>query len=954
MKKLTLKIAGMTCASCAAHAEKALNALEGVTAAVNIATNSAAVEYDPAKSSVAHMKAAIKDAGYEVEAGEKKTTTLKIKGMTCASCAAHAEKSLNKLEGVEAAVNIATNSASVTYEPALVTVADLKEAIKDAGYEVEAEIKKSITLKIAGMSCAACAAHAEKSLNKLEGVEAAVNIATNSATIHYDPAMVTVADLKAAVKDAGYEVEGIANQKQVTYKIGGMICASCSAHVEKALNALEGVTASVNIATHKATISYDPGKVAATALKAAVADAGYQVEDVESSSQNDRINKQKHIDELKRKLTIALLFTIPLFYLAMAPMIKWISLPFPQILSHKANPVNFAVTQFFLTLPVIWVGWEFYTKGFRSLFKRSPNMDSLVAIGTGAAFVYSVYGTLQVLGGNHMAAHHLYYESTAVIIALILLGRYLESGSRGKTGEAIAKLLSLAPKTAFVVREGMEQEVSVDDLVVGDVILVKPGQSLPVDGVVLKGNTSIDESMLTGESMPVDKKPGDKVYGATINKNGSIEYEAQRVGDDTTLSQIIKLVEDAAGSKAPIAKLADTISGYFVPVVIVIGLVAMAIWFAYSRDLEFALSIFISVLVIACPCALGLATPTAIIVGTGKGAELGVLFKNATALENTHKLDTVVFDKTGTITLGKPQVTELIPTGIPAEELLSLVASAEKLSEHPLATAIVDYAVQKGVALYEASAFEAVLGKGIQCQVEGREIKIGNALFIGIVENADAARLASLGQTPMYIAVGGSFAGIISVADVIKDTSKDAILKLHKMGLTTVMLTGDNETTAKAIAKEAGIDQVVAGVLPTGKAETIARLQAEGKKVAMVGDGINDAPALATADIGIAVGSGTDVAIESADIILVKNSLVDVVTSIELSHATMKNIKQNLFWAFCYNTLGLPVAAGLLHAFGGPLLDPMLAAAAMSLSSVSVVTNALRLRGFTPTAHKGR
>lgn len=729
---------------------------------------------------------------------------------------------------------------------------------------------------------------------------------------------------------------------QTTFQIGGMTCAACSAANERAIGKLDGVEhAEVNLATEKASVSYDETVTTLEQIKQAVVDAGYFI--VDGSKGNDYSEeKARELRRQKYKLIIALVFAIPLLYIAMAPMITFIPLPFPSVIDPMANPAGYTLTQLFLVLPVIVCGWHFYTSGYKNLFHLSPNMDSLVAIGTSAAFLYSLYSAIKAFLGDHMAAHHLYFESTAVIIALILLGKYLEAKSKGKTGEAIRSLMSLAPKTALVVRGGKELEISVDEVQVGDEIVVLPGQRLPVDGEIISGATSIDESMLTGESIPVEKQAGDRVYAATINKNGSVRYRADKVGADTVLAQIIKLVEDAAGSKAPIAKLADTVSGYFVPIVMGIALVAALIWFFIQWDLEFALTIFISVLVIACPCALGLATPTAIIVGTGKGASNGVLFKNATALENTHKINVVVFDKTGTITEGKPVVTDIKPFGsLTEQELLQLAASVEKFSEHPLADAIIQKAQELKLPLFEVDNFQSVTGSGIQASVGGKQIKVGNAAFTG-ADFSEAEVYSSQGKTAMFLAVDGNPAGMIAVADIIKESSKTAVAELNKLGIKTIMLTGDNEKTARAIADAAGITEVIAGVLPDGKAQKITELMAH-SKVAMVGDGINDAPALTAADIGIAVGSGTDIAIESADIVLVKNNIHDVVTAIKLSRATIKNIKENLFWAFCYNTLGIPVAAGILYAFGGPLLNPMLAAAAMSLSSVSVVLNALRL-----------
>jgi Cu+-exporting ATPase len=616
--------------------------------------------------------------------------------------------------------------------------------------------------------------------------------------------------------------------------------------------------------------------------------------------------------------------------------------------------LNFGLVQLILVIPSIIAGYRFYTVGFSRLVKREPNMDSLIALGTAAAFIYGIYAIIRILNGYHEYAHDLYFESAGVIITLILLGKYLESVTKGKTSEAIKKLMGLAPKTAIVIHDGKEIVIPIEEVEVGDIILVKPGEKIPVDGEVTEGRTSIDESMLTGESIPVEKNPGDTVIGASINKNGTIKFKATKVGKDTALSQIIKLVEDAQGSKAPIAKMADIIASYFVPVVIAIAIIAGLAWFISGKSVIFSLTIFISVLVIACPCALGLATPTAIMVGTGKGAENGVLIKSGEALETAHLIKTVVFDKTGTITEGNPIVTDIITTGqVDLTELLRLSASAEKGSEHPLGEAIVNKAKEQNLELLNVDNFEAIPGHGIEVSIEGKNMLLGNKKLmddrkIEITLQEESNRLAEEGKTPMYVTIDNRLAGIIAVADIMKPSSKRAIDALHNMGIEVVMITGDNKRTAEAIAKQTGIDRVLAEVLPQDKADEIKKLQSEGKKVAMVGDGINDAPALAQADIGIAIGSGTDVAMESADIVLMRSDLMDVPTAIQLSKQTIRNIKQNLFWAFAYNSAGIPIAAGLLYLLGGPLLNPMIAAGAMAFSSVSVLTNALRLKRFKP------
>lgn len=744
------------------------------------------------------------------------------------------------------------------------------------------------------------------------------------------------------------EQKEMINKTKISLKIGGMTCAACAVNVQKAISAMDGVDlAEVNIANEKATVVFNSDITDKESISKAVYLAGYSVVDKAASVEQERIDKQREIALQKRKLILALIFTIPLFYIAMAPMMPF-KLPYPNFLLPDVNPLLFGIVQLVFCIPVVIVGYKFYTNGFMSLFRLHPNMDSLVAVSTAAAFIYSVVGLTLIVAGDEHAVHNLYFESVGVIIALILLGKFLEMRSKGKTGAAIRALMSLAPQKATVMRNGDTLEISADEVKIGDMILVKPGQSVPVDGTISDGSTSIDESMLTGESMPVDKHVGDKVFAATINKNGSITYMAEHIGEDTALSKIIRLVEDAAGSKAPIAHMADVVSGWFTPIVMVIAVISAIIWLVSGQDISFAMKIFVSVLVIACPCALGLATPTAIIVATGKGASLGVLFKNATALQQTCKVKTIIFDKTGTITKGQPIVCDIIPNeDMTSELLLTLAASLEKQSEHPLSHAIVSKAEEMKLSLYQAKGFEAKTGMGVIGDVNGVALSIGTEKLTGVSDRAIIDKLAGEGKTPMIVASKGKLLGIIAVADVIKESAAEAISLLKAMDIKTAMLTGDNKKTALAIAKQAGIDEVYAEMLPEDKVLAVEEHKKNGM-VAMVGDGINDAPALTAADIGISVGSGTDVAIESADVILVKNDLNDVVTAIKLSHAAMRNIKQNLFWAFCYNVLGIPIAAGLLKAFGGPLLNPMFAAAAMSFSSVSVVINALRLNTFKP------
>ncbi|KPU27304.1 ATPase [Caloranaerobacter sp. TR13] len=813
-------------------------------------------------------------------------------------------------------------------------------------------------LKINGMTCASCAKAIEKSVNKLNGVEAAnVNFATEKLKVKFDESKVSISDIKNAVKDAGYSADEEVDVREVIIPIGGMTCASCAKAIEKEINKLEGVKqVSVNFATERASVKYDPYKTRISDIKTAIKKAGYEALEIET--QTEDVEKQRRIKEMNtlwRKFVTSAIFTVPLLYIAMGHLI---GLPLPKVIDPSINPLNFVLVQFLLTIPIVIAGNKFYTVGFKALIRKNPNMDSLIAIGTSAAILYGIYGIYEIIQGNVQYAQDIYFETAGVIITLILLGKYLESVTKGKTSEAIKKLMGLQPKTATVIQDGKEKTIPIEEVEVGDIILVKPGEKIAVDGIVIEGHTSVDESMLTGESMPVEKNVGDKVIGATLNKNGTIKFKATKVGKDTALAQIIKLVEDAQGSKAPIAKLADVISGYFVPIVIVIAILSGLAWYISGATPVFALTIFIAVLVIACPCALGLATPTAIMVGTGKGAEYGVLIKGGEPLETAHKIDTIVFDKTGTITKGKPAVTDIITIdGFDKDELLVIAASAEKGSEHPLGEAIVKKAEEKELQLKKIEKFQAIPGHGIEVTIEGKDILLGNKKLmndrnIEITLQEESDRLANEGKTPMFVAINNKLVGIIAVADVVKESSVEAIKKLHSMGIEVAMITGDNRRTAEAIARQVGIDIVLAEVLPQDKANEVKKLQEKGKKVAMVGDGINDAPALAQADVGIAIGSGTDVAMESADIVLMKSDLMDVVTAIQLSKATIRNIKQNLFWAFAYNAAGIPIAAGLLYIFGGPKLNPMFAAAAMSLSSVSVLSNALRLKGFKPAKNK--
>ena len=741
--------------------------------------------------------------------------------------------------------------------------------------------------------------------------------------------------------------------KQKEYIIEGMSCASCAMTIENAVSKIPGVDkASVNLATEIMTVEANDS-VTPEDIAKVVDGVGYSArprgKSVEEELEEKNEKKEAHLREMKRNLTISAIFAVPLLFIAMADMV---GIPMPAFLSPMQSPVSYALIQLALVLPIIWLGRRFFVDGFKALSKGHPNMDSLVALGTSAAFLYSLYGTYHVLEGHAHFAMNLYYESAGVILTLITLGKYFEAVSKGKTSMAIQTLVGLAPKMAMVLRDGQEVEIPVEEVQVGDLIRVKPGEKVPVDGVVTEGNSTVDESMLTGESIPVSKSVGDEVIGASLNKTGSFILKATKIGKDTALSQIIQLVEQAQGSKAPIAKLADKVSGVFVPIVIVLALVSGLAWYFLGQESwVFALTITISVLVIACPCALGLATPTAIMVGTGKGAENGILLKSGEALEEANHVNMVVFDKTGTITNGTPVVTEVVTAdSTDADALIRLAASLEVASEHPLGEAIVAKAKEQGAAFDEVTNFEAIPGFGIKGHVGETLVFLGNEKWMrenGLVDeamNEKANRFAEQGKTPLYIGYNDAVQGLIVVADTVKESSARAIQTLHEMGIQVAMMTGDHERTAQAIAAEVGIDRVFSEVLPQDKANYVSKLQEEGYIVAMVGDGINDAPALAQAQVGIAIGTGTDVAIESADAVLMKSDLMDVPAMLKLSRATIRNIKENLFWAFAYNVIGIPFAMGVLHLFGGPLLNPMIAGAAMSFSSVSVVLNALRLK----------
>lgn len=752
---------------------------------------------------------------------------------------------------------------------------------------------------------------------------------------------------------------------QQKFQVTGMTCSACAAAVERSVKKINGVqTVAVNLLANTMTVTFDEQQTDAQRIVGAVVQAGYQAQFDQTGTKSVQKPVSAVTQELRGmqcRLVVSFICLIPLMYLSMGHMV---GLPLPACFVGAQNMLTFALTQFLLTLPIVYVNRVYYQSGFRNLIRLHPNMDSLIAIGSGAALIYGVYAIYRIgvaLGQQDLTtAHHygmeLYFESAAMILALITLGKFLEAKSKGKTSDAIAKLLDLAPKMATVLREGQELEIPVAEVVAGDCVLVRPGQRIPVDGVVTKGSSFVDQSALTGESMPVEKQVGDRVMAASVNQAGAFEMRAERVGQDTTLAQIIQLVEDASASKAPIAKLADKISGVFVPVVIGIAVLAMVVWLILGASFAFALSIGISVLVISCPCALGLATPVAIMVGMGKGAQCGVLIKSAEALETAHSIKTVVLDKTGTITEGKPTVTDVLPTqGVTEQALLTVAASIEAPSEHPLAEAVTQYAQAKGIAELQVTQFSAVPGQGVTAVINEQLCYAGNLAFVSqYADGGDftevSETLAQQGKTPLFFAVGSRLLGVIAAADVVKPTSAQAIAQLRQMHVDVMMLTGDHPKTAQAIAQQLGIDRVAAQVLPQDKERHICALQETGQRVAMVGDGINDAPALARADVGIAIGAGTDIAIESADIVLMRSDLLDVVTAIRLSKATITNIKENLFWAFFYNCIGIPLAAGVFFGVLGWTLSPMFGAAAMSLSSVCVVLNALRLKFFKPNA----
>ena len=922
----------------------------------------------------------------------------KLTGVGCMKCVAKIEKNISELKGTEnVKVDVNTKIMDISFDEEKISFDEIKNKLEELGYGVEREVSASEEIscetnveenkcsvkeeqkdiseektdteniekkqfKLSGVTCQACVRRIETKVGKMKGVKSAVvNLATEELTVLYDYEQLNKNDIENEVKSIGYGIDEKIEASELLVNIEGISCQACVANIERKVKKLDGIiSAEVNLATNRGRFLYDSKRIKGSEIIGVINGiGGYKAVRNEEAKPEDEMKKEEEAKKELREFKTAIILAAIVFYITMGHMIGF---PLPSIISPDVNPINYALIQLVLTIPVTIIGRRFYTVGIRALVKRAPNMDSLIATGTGAALIYSIYGTYEIIKGNNAYVHALYYESAVVIIALIMFGKLLEKRSKGKTSDAIKKLMGLQSKKASLVKNNEIVLVDIEEVEEGDIVLVKPGESIPVDGKVVEGNTNVDESMLTGESIPVRKKAGDNVFGATINKNGSIKIKATAIGKDTVLAKIIKLVEDAQGSKAPIARMADIISGYFVPVVIFIAAVSSIVWYAVGKTgiatlpmapSIFALTIFISVLVIACPCSLGLATPTAIMVGTGRGAELGILIKSGEALEKAHKLNMIVFDKTGTITEGKPVITDIVieDESISEEEFLSITASLEQHSEHPLGEAVVEEVKKRGIATGNVKDFISISGEGIIGEVNGKKVIAGNyKLFdnngIIIPENNESERVAKEGKTPIFVGIDGKYSGLIAVADVVKENSKESVELLKSMGLKVAMITGDNRKTAEVIAEQVGIDIVLAEVSPEDKYLEVKRLQNDGMKVGMVGDGINDSPALSQADVGIAVGGGTDIAMESADIILMKKDLRDVAVAMKLSHAVIKNIKENLFWAFLYNSLGIPVAAGALYLITGHLLNPMIAGGAMAMSSVSVVTNALRLRNF--------
>ena len=872
--------------------------------------------------------------------------TYRIEGMHCSACAASVEKILKRQPAVEdASVNLVMEEAVVSFTDGFDEKAAMQAVEKGGFHMKERDAAKQQTYRVEGMHCAACSAAVERVLNRFEEIEqASVNVVMNTVRITFTKKNFEA--WAAAVKKAGFT---LLEEAKKTYRIDvdGMTCSSCSAALEHALNKAEGISAvSINLVTNTATVEADPHKIKLSEILAIIQNTGYHgtlhVERKEEAVKKDSTS-------IKIYTTLALAFI--LLYIGMSHMLGNIRLPLPDIIHYDTHPFHFALIQFLLATVILLLGRHFFTRGFTALFHKAPNMDTLVAVGTGSAYLYSLYSLISILQGNLHAVHSLYFESAGVVVALVQFGKHLESISKKKSTGAISALLQLRPSNATLLRDGKEVEIQAEEITIGDLLVVKPGEHIPVDGILKEGHASVDESMLTGESMPVSKQQGDALIQGTIALDARIVMECNAVEEDTTLAKIIRMVEEAQGKKAPIARIADKISLYFVPTVMAIAFVAALLWYLSTQDFAFALTIFVSVLVIACPCALGLATPTAIMVGTGKAAQFGIFMKSGEALETASSIDTIVFDKTGTLTIGKPVVTDIAAKD--EQKLLSIAASLEAGSRHPLATAILEKAREENISGSALTHIETHNGRGLSGIRDDTTWYAGSRTFLELAgASCDAYAAQELawlqqGKTVVWIGTSSHIYGIIAIAYQLKPQTKDVIRRLRQQQIDVVMLTGDNEITAAAIAEAAGIEHVIAQVLPDQKGEEVKKLQAQGKVVAMVGDGINDAVALTQSEVGIAIGSGSDVAVESADIVLVKDNIQDVETAIRLSKAVIRNIKQNLFWAFFYNTLGIPIAAGVLHLFGGPLLSPVFAGAAMAFSSVSVVSNALRLRNFT-------
>ncbi len=831
---------------------------------------------------------------------------------------------------------------------------------------------KQIRTDVKGMHCASCSSRIERVVSGMPGVEkVSVNLATESMDLSWDETACDLDEVSTKVKDLGFELLIKERDEQtetptLDLAISGMHCASCSSRIENVVGKLDGVVSvSVNLAAETAKIVYKKDICSQRTVRQAIVDLGFDSRPIGGRADEYAQKKEENAAQLqamKKNLIGSLLLVIPLVYISMGEMI---GLPLPSLLNPHLNPIAFSLIQFLLVLPILFLGRNFYIIGIPALLRRVPNMDSLIAVGTGAAFIYSTWNLVEIITGvDPSKAMDLYFESAGVLIALVSLGKYMETRSKSHTSDAISQLMQLTPETAILLTDdGGQREIASEEIEVGDRLLVRPGERIPVDGRIEKGNSAVDESMLTGESLPVTKKVGDKVIGGTLNKNGVLRISTEQTDENTMISRIIRMVQDAQGSKAPIAGMADRISLYFVPAVMLVAVCTGFAWyFVGGVAFTVALRFFIAVMVIACPCAMGLATPTSIMVGTGRGAQLGVLIKSGEALENAEKIQVVLFDKTGTLTYGKPEVTDIVNFSevLSEDEILCLIGSAERSSEHPLAEAVVAKAESAGVEMVQPESFEPLPGRGITAIVDGKKLLFGNKDLL-IAEGIDIPKkdgreetLAGQGKTVLYLAVDGAFAALLAIADRLKDEVPAEIARMKRMGLRLIMLTGDQEITAKAIAQQAGIDEVVAQVLPENKEKKVRELQESGLKTAMVGDGINDAPALARADVGIAMGTGIDIAIESGDIVLMKGNLEGVITALSLSRAVMRNIRQNLFWAFGYNVIGIPVAAGVLYIFGGPALNPMIAGAAMAMSSVSVVSNALRLRFFKSPSHQLR